>query len=990
MRKGLGIGVVVLLLLAGAFFWHSCRGSSKGEQHANSTTATTKQGSGSAKQRDLTPPKPATLSGRVTRSSDGAGIANAVVSITPAELLSMVFKADSPTLVATTDANGAWKIDHVNPGPLVVAATATGFLPGKQTKIVVNAGEQKDGVNIALTAGGTIVRGTVTDVGGGPVGDARITATENGMPDLYGHADFVAMTKPDGKYEITLPVGGYRLTASHDDYVAVGHSADVKDKPLTVDFEMIPGGVIRGQVISRDGNTPVPGALVRAEGGRRGGGGGDSIVRTDAEGNFTLRGVGSGELSLSAMARGYSSSNPTEVSIGIGEQVEGVRVYVDHAFSISGRVVRKGTKDEGVAGVTLGCFSIATQQFGLAMEPSAKDGSFEIVGVRPASYMVFAVGEGSVPDIGKNVDVVDKDVTDVIIELATGATIAGRVEPPVANVEVGLELAGQIGLGNMFEAAKTFLVHATTDAQGMFELKNVPAGSFNVTGTAPDGSEGKTPVAVTEKDQTGLMVKLEARATVSGRVIDTNGAPVDGARVNAHELGAEKKPTFRMNGRNFGGDGATTLPDGTFRIIGLEPGKYRIRAAGDRGEEIAAYMEKKDAKEKDKDKPKNETEVELVVGKEKTGVTLTVEARDGVIRGNVNGPDGKPAADAWVTASRAISDDDKMGKMARRWGGGSSAPVLTGADGRFTITKLRKGTYDLTVDGPRGGSRAEKPGIKTGDTVVIQLAPLGTVAGKVMIGGAPATEFDINCDGETDKQRSIKTEDGTYSLEHLAPGSYECTVSNPAGSVTDKFNVVAGDNKHDFTMARWASITGTVVDVLTKRPIAGIFALAGGENNGKAFGEVLAGRAPVSDPQGKFVIERVATGKGEVSLMGKDGFAPLAKREYTITEGQKVDLGVISVVAPRTGDAGTFGFATEIQSGDIVVTSVAPAGPAEGAGIKEGDKLQSINGRTVSDLTPPIAKMILESGMVGVGQTVQLHFDRAGSPVDVTLTSVKW
>ena len=986
MRRGLGLGIAVLVVLVAVFAWRSCRRSSDAPGAGDSSgSATTGSGAEHAARRDLAPPKPATLSGRVTRASDGAAVPGAVVSITPAELMAMIVKSDAPTLVAVTDASGAWKIDHVNPGALAVAATASGYLPGKRTKLVVAAGEQKSGVDLTLDAGGTVVSGIVTDVGGGPVADARITASETGRPDLFGRADFVTLAKPDGKYAITLPRGDFQLTASHDDYVATSHMAEVADKPLTVDFEMIPGGVIRGQVIARDENVPVAGALVRASGGRRGGGGGESLVRTDADGKFTLRGLGSGELALTAMGRGYASTNPTDVSIGIGEQVDGVRVYVDRAFSISGRVVKQGHKDDGVAGVTLGCFSIATQQFGLSIEPSAKDGAFEIVGVRPASYMLFAVGEGSVPEIGKNVDVVDKDVTGVVVEMATGVTVAGRVEPPVAGVEIGLELAGQIGLGNMFDAAKTLLVHGTSDARGMFELHNVPAGSFQITADAPDGQAGKLAVTMADADQSGLVVKLEARGTVSGRVLDTNGAPAAGERVTATALGGEKKPTFRMNSRDFG-DGATTLADGSFRIQGLESGKYRIRAGSAREDDIAMLLAKQD----DKDKlQKNQVEVEVVVGKDKSGITLTVEARDGEIHGIVIAPDGKPAGDAWVTATRATPTDQRLAQLSRRWGGGR--PVLTNADGGFVIAKLRKGTYDLTVDGPRGGSRAEKPGVKTGETVTIQLAPLGTLAGKVTIGGAPATDYDLDCDGPTDKHRSIQARDGAYSLEHLAPGTYECTASNTGGQITDKIEIPAGSTTHDFTMARWATITGTVVDVLTKRPVPGIIAIAGSSRGeGKAFGEVLAGRAPVSDPQGKFVIARIAAGAGDVSLMGKDGFAPLAKRPYTIAEGQTVDLGVIAVVAPRTGDAGTFGLATDVRGTDVVVTSVAPGGPAEAAGVKEGDKLASINGRPIAELTPPIAKLILESGVVGVGVTVTLALDRGGSPVDASVTSVKW
>ena len=50
--------------------------------------------------------------------------------------------------------------------------------------------------------------------------------------------------------------------------------------------------------------------------------------------------------------------------------------------------------------------------------------------MKPGSYMIFAMGEDKMPELGKNIEVTNKDVTGVVIELANGATLSGRVEPP--------------------------------------------------------------------------------------------------------------------------------------------------------------------------------------------------------------------------------------------------------------------------------------------------------------------------------------------------------------------------------------------------------------------------------------------------------------------------------------------------------------------------------------------------------------------------------
>lgn len=989
MRRIALVGVAIVLAIV-LVAWKACGGSSK-----QGTAASQGSGKGppigAVRGKDRSGPvQPASVSGRVTRKQDGAGIAGAVVSLTPAELMAMFIKSEAPTLVAITDANGNWTAPRVMPGAYVIAATATGYLPGEHGKLTVGSGEQKKGIDLALTQGGTIVRGTVTDVGGGPIGDARISATKGEIPDLSGHSELIATSSGEGKFEITLPNGDFRLNASHDDYTSSSKRIEVEGTPLTVDFSLIPGAVIRGQVVARDDGKPVPGALVRAEGNGRGRGGDDGgTTISDENGNFVLRSLGGGTIELHALGRGYATSSPTIVSLGIGEQVEGVRVLVDRAYSISGTVVRKGGSTP-VPGITLGAFSIAAKAFGLALEPSAEDGSFEIVGLKPASYMLFAVGEGSVPDIGKNVEIIDKDVEGVQVELEVGATLAGRVEPPTAGVTVTVSLQGEMSMARMFDMAKLVLVRGETDEAGTFTLKQVPAGLLKLHAVAPSGGTGDLPITVTATDQAGLVIKLEARATVIGKVIDTNGKPVANARVRAENK--EDRPTQISFGPNRTGS-TSTKPDGTFKLVGLDAGKTRVFASGE-GNEFTMYM----SGEKDK-KTKSSTELDLVAGKEVTGITLEIEAHDAVIKGVVIGPDRKPAADAWVSAYKRFEMDPKIkeamgdnGEEFMSRGTSAGPPVLTNSDGQFTITKLRKGTYDLEVEGPRGASHAAKPGVKSGETVTIQLLSLGTLTGKVTVGGQPVKVYDIECDSkDDDAERHITDDKGAYSIERLPPGDYKCKVAGDAGTAEGKVTVPAGPVTLDFALTRWATVTGVVVNILDKKPVVGAQAVAGGDMFGaQRFNDMLTGKTPKTDANGRFTIDRVAVGKGKVAIMPKEGFNPLGTRDYTATEGAKIDVGTIEVIPPREGEAGTFGFATEVKDKELVVASVKEGGPAQAAGVAVGDVITQINGRPVDALTPPIAAMLLASGTPEIGTTVQLSLTRAGSPTTATVTSVKW
>jgi len=982
MRKVVAVGCLVVALILGVIWrWRG------GGQHATQTDE--QHGSGIAVHAGpRAPVAPASLAGRVTKAG-GAGIAGATVAIVKSEIdLSSFSGGGSEPTIVTTDAEGAWTAPQVAPASYSVTAAAPGFLPVRHARITVGAGETKRGIDIELAPGGTIVRGTVSDIGGGGVAGARVSATGESFDlgsKLGGEAPYTTLSDGEGKYQLSLPDGPYYLSAAHDDYTRRYHRAVVAGKPLVVDFELVPGAVIRGQVIARDTGKPLAGAIVEASrGGRMSGMGRASASATsDAEGKFTLRHLSSGNLSVTAFGDGYASQQPSDVAVGIGEQVDGVRVLVDRALSISGHVVEKGTK-KGIAGVTVGAGSFTGGgNEARSLEPSDKDGAFRIVGVRPGSYIVFAIGEDKMPEISKNVDVSTKDITDVVIELSAGATLTGRVDPP-SKATIGVSLQGDIGIGNIMEIMRSVFVHGEADATGAFTLKHVPAGKFSLTAVTTEGPAGAIDITVTDVDQNGLVIPLEKRGTISGHVIDSNHAPVAGTRVSATEVGGGGEKKFSMAKMMSSARGGTTSgDDGSFRLVGLEPGKYVITARDE--DDYSAFFAKKD-----KDKKPDE-EIELAAGGERSGVVVTVEAKDGVISGTVVGSDGKAAADSWVAVRRELDLDPKMSaRIGEYMRGQTGEPVLTSSAGKFVVKNLRKGKYTVIATGPRGASRAEKAGVATGDSITITLEALGTLSGHVTTGAAPVASYDLLCRGPAGRvDRHVDAADGAYALEHLAPGHYDCEVNADAGTATGTSDVPAGAATLEMSLVPWATLAGVVVNVLTGQPIAGVTPIVTqGQTSGRGMAAAFLGNGPTTDPSGRFSIDRVAAGSGSVALYGRlDMMKPLATKDFTAVQGQETNLGTIKVIPPRDGEAGTLGMATEIQGDALAVTLVQAGGPAASAGIVVGDKIISIDGKSVADLTPDIAQKVLSSGTVGAGWKLVLGLERGA---EVTVTAAKW
>ncbi|HEX3763211.1 MAG TPA: carboxypeptidase regulatory-like domain-containing protein [Kofleriaceae bacterium] len=889
MRRAViaGLGVVVALVLV----WKlACQhGSNDARTASKPRPAASAAAPGTRAAR--APATPAALSGRVTRRDGGAPIAGAVIAIASKPEGSRTGAPDAPSTVVVADASGAWSAPAIAPGSYHVTASAVGFLPASTPALAVAAGERKDRVDLALASGGTTVSGTVTDIGGGAIAGARVTMRPSGTRSTSGMTEeVVALSGDDGSYRLTLPAGDCAAAVTHDDYTRGSKWFRVTATPLVVDFVLAPGATIRGQVVASDG-TPVAGAEVTSRAERRGFDGYGRAV-ADADGKFTLKGIGSGALALTASARGYASKNPTKLTVGVGEQVDDVKVLVDHGFSISGTILDATTR-KGIAGAHVAAYAIPNGGAGSA-EPTGADGAFEITGLGRGNYFLSVTSEGVMPEFGKHAEVRDQDVTGIVIEMTAGVRLSGRIEPPVAT---SLRLEPELDKMSRGKAstAKVYGVSGDSDpATGTFVLEQVPPGEFSLIATHADGRTGKLAVTVADRDRSDLVVTLEPRASIAGKVVDAGGAAVPGVQVAASPDAPGLPRSAARIALSQARDAVVTGADGAFQIVGLEAGKLELAVRDAQGVLAPAHGDKL-------------AEVELTRGQALTGLVLTVEPRDGTITGRVLGADGKPAADAWVTATYQGSGTDAMeARLARALGTG--LPALTSADGRFALDHLHRGSYQLVVDGPRGTSRAEATA-KVGDDVTITLATLGALSGRVTAGGTPVRDYDLDCriagprrfslpgSGDAFNQH-VTADDGTYSAEHIVSGSYTCTIASDRGTANDTIAISSGPVQHDFALVAYASVTGTVVDATTGQPRAGITVLNMLATGAQSISAMMSGNGPKTDASGRFELTGQPLGDGRLMML--DGNTPVMPQpasatRFTLTAGQRLDLGTIKV-----------------------------------------------------------------------------------------------
>lgn len=90
-------------------------------------------------------------------------------------------------------------------------------------------------------------------------------------------------------------------------------------------------------------------------------------------------------------------------------------------------------------------------------------------------------------------------------------------------------------------------------------------------------------------------------------------------------------------------------------------------------------------------------------------------------------------------------------------------------------------------------------------------------------------------------------------------------------------------------------------------------------------------------------------------------------REHAGEDHEKHARGYLGVNIENTGDQG------------VKITQAMEGSPAEGAGLTSGDVIKSVNGKTVSNIDELIAAI----GGFGIGEEVEVTYDRGGTPTTV-------
>ena len=933
-----------------------------------------------------TVPVPPLRSGRVegvvVADDDGQPIREATVALVSSGL---------PHVVATDD-NGAWSFTDVEPGRYRVTATAPGFKPARAVGVEVEEAATVDGVELRLIAGGQVLQGTISDASGGTIEGATVVARFAFGNKAIAPA-YATFSGEEGHYELPLGAGRYQVVVRHPEYVEATSTVLV-DAAKTRDFDLIPGGSIEGVVRRTTDGEPVAGATVlyspsasyalnnldrreRSSVGLR--------TQTDESGAFRLTGLPPGTIGLEAFAGRFGMTQTASVPIGVAASITGVEIWVEPLTSMTGVVVWADT-GESVPNATVLLHQEQPRTTLAADRPTGGDGRLEVSGVPPGRYSVIARG-GEIAktaelEVTIEPDQIETEPLRIVVD--RGYTVRGRIEPPVA--------ARVTGFGDAD-------VRTVAEEDGSFELTGLAAGFCQIRVGASDGREGTLDIEVPMPEE--VVVSLIEGSSVHGVVVDTAGLPIP-ARICARPKDAKmfEGPLRCSEGRD----------DGTFVVAGLAEGTHRftVRPSLGRGD-----LDVADKAALIVDVPDRGT-VE--------GLRFVVEARDGRIEGTVFDAGGAPASDAWL---RVYERPDYVGNerveeivRKRRPSTPVGSPVLADRDGRFVVEGLAPGLYLVVAEGEGGTARGEADVVETGTDVVIRLAALAEISGRVTSSGAAPELVTVRVMGPTPSRRRIAGSPAEFSASHLTPGEYTVTADAEGQSGRVQVAVEAGDAASvEIELEPLGKVVGRAVDG-DGRPIADVRASVRSDDPAKTTRGMFGNDGPQTGDDGRFEVPDVPAGERRLVLEAGDRFdvgAARALETVTIGAGETVDVGDVVVQSfkdrkreiynDHSVDLGLRFYAGEKAPTDddlakidddpsaimdgmtnnaakLWIAAVDPGGVGEAAGFEVGDRVVKV-GRSPIGSMAGAQVMLLATEWRSKGRTVVWVVERDDESIEI-------
>jgi hypothetical protein len=698
----------------------------------------------------------------------------------------------------------------------------------------------------SATVEGLVVGSDVLPLDGATVALIRLHRRNQGAatePDGTERPGDVARTSGSGRFRFEqVAAGTYLLATMADgrDPICVGPVALAPGETKTQTIRLLqPGSItLTGHVWAANDTHAVGGATVRVIEARPDRGSDDRLARifqtvADEAGRYEMF-LDAGTYAIAAEADGHVPAR-SWLTLTRDETVD---LHLAAPSRVLGKVIERGS-NRPIPDADLW---VLPQRPGVAAPHdvhSDRVGLFAFNQIGPGSYRIGARKERQAGMSAPIALQAGQSISDVLVEVAPGQAIAGRVVTmtgaPVPGASVELVKAHP-----PFERP---LVVAT-GSDGRFLLEGLLPAQFRLVVTAAGLARSSQQLRLTG-DLPSLEIRLHPEATVRGRVLTADHRPADGANVTLQVAPAAGSPAAV---REFTITGA----DGTFTASGLPGGELTVRAqhplhglAVSRGQKLAEA--------------------------ERKSLSLSLDPGSSVA-GTVKDQTGTAVLGVVVRISETVA-------------GPPLWTDVTQAGGIFRLTGLPAGRFILDADG------ADQPRPLTVDgrtprTGLVLVVSRGAVISGVLLtpDGQPVPAVEITLQPESTRgpgdsilaARTFSGPDGRFTLSPPTPGKQTLSATSPEYPDLRAEGIAAGTTDLKLRFAANATCSGVVLGPDGQPLPHYTIALldpppAKSAADSRRMAPVATATDTVHDPAGRFSFTRVGPGPHELHVTTAGG-----------------------------------------------------------------------------------------------------------------------
>jgi hypothetical protein len=356
------------------------------------------------------------------------------------------------------------------------------------------------------------------------------------------------------------------------------------------------------------------------------------------------------------------------------------------------------------------------------------------------------------------------------LSLLLAVAAEGRVVNAVDGRPVPRAIVMLQGLGNVPDV-DSYILEA--DGDGCFRASDVAPGRYRVSATREDFTAPRAdPLITVEAGQSPnpLELRLVPAGTISGVLTDSDGDPVSWVRVEVLSY-AYSRGKRELVTRGYG----RSDDRGLYRIAGLAPGRYYLRATGP-GISSGTFL-------------RVAGNVPLPVfgttwfpGVSEVEAAVPVALAPG---GEITDAHVRLRPEQRHTIRAAITGATSPVMLFAGSPGGMGLSLPWNPKRTFVYPNLAPGTYDLrAADKGQGTSARQLVKVAGADVdVTLALAPDVKIAGTVRLEGGRVRLEQVRVSLESDRrlETAVKA-DGGFAFESLQAGPYRVGVTLPPGA----------------------------------------------------------------------------------------------------------------------------------------------------------------------------------------------------------------